>query len=176
MKRYEEMGYRQGLFEEKIITPRLMIFMKHLFKVKLCDATLTNKFFKGLDNFTKKHLLTWENQSIKLFHEVLDKINEKVITTGTKEKAYKSVIDNLDIEMNNPEGFDEALKKAISNHPKNEKIKKSFENFREDHDLTEEAWFKNIVDFLNSINIKEPINKNDQKFKEFIQNFIKNFK
>lgn len=184
MKRYDslyEMAYKKEAYEQKIITPNMLNFIRHMIKLKLCDETYGNLFDKNLSIFAKKYQIDWMHQAAHLCGVLFRKLNEAQIDKpGTKEKSYLSVLDNMKSEIDNPYGAKQAIKDATTKFKYKDNVKDNFEKYSIYNLVEDEAWFKEIIQFLFSL---KPIvnfciieNEAKEKATHFISEFIKVFK
>ncbi|MCU0849631.1 MAG: hypothetical protein MUD12_17260 [Spirochaetes bacterium] len=179
-KLFTEAAYKQDVYEQKIISPRMLNFICHMIKLKLCDPNYGNIIHPKLTSFCKQYKTDWIKESEQLCGIIFRKMKEtKINSPGTKEKAYLSVLENMTAEIDNPDAAKQAIKDSVFSFKYHEEAIRNFDAHQIFNQAADEEWFKKIIRFLYTLKPvqNECMNENEgrEKAKEFIHSFVESF-
>ena len=179
-KLFTEAAYKQDAYEQKIISPRMLNFIRHMVKLKLCDPDYGNIIHPKLTSFCKQYKTGWIKESGQLCGIIFRKMKEtKINSPGTKEKAYLSMLENMTAEIDNPDAAKQAVKDSLLSFKHREKAIRNFVAHQIFNQVADEEWFKTIIRFLYVLKPmrNECMDENEarEKAEEFIHSFVESF-
>ena len=174
----KEMGYKQYDFEQKILTPVMREFYQHLIKLKMCDKEFSGIFHKDLYQHAIHFKSYWEEDALSKGMTIFKKLQTKTISKpGNMEKAYLSVLENMDTEMQlQSNGLYDAIENATSDFKYQQETLKQVKRWMRNIQLEDLPWFVNVTSFMETLkprrNEMENLDPIREKLKEFISNFL----
>jgi len=175
---FNEMAFDKQQYESKI-EMRMVNFMEHVVKLKLCDRDFGDAIYKGLSTYTKNWEKYWIGDCKDWIEKLFKFLNEQEIKSSSKEKVYRSACENLTGYID-PNTLLEIIKKATS---ETDEFKKDLNykvgSYRQKNKFEDTQWFKEILSFLQKLTpIKnKPISVDEamKEFNIFIKKFMKDF-